>query len=101
GDRAEGEVVRATGTDGAAARTVAPPVAPGVAPTADNQGARLSLSDNPSSSETTNTIAASGTADKRKGSLTIPVSEPLCRGDWIRTSDLLNPIEPGFPAHFN
>src|SRR5262249_20628351 len=27
---------------------------------------------------------------KRKDSLTSPVSESQCRGDWIRTSDLLN-----------
>ena len=25
----------------------------------------------------------------------------VSRGDWIRTSDLLNPIEPGFPERFN
>jgi integrase len=37
-------------------------------------------------------IAVSSTADKREEPPTIPVSGSSCRGDWIRTSDLLNPI---------
>jgi hypothetical protein len=88
GDGREGEAARATGTDGTGARTLAPTLAP----TTDNRGAVLSLTGNPANSQVWNTLAVSGDGDKRRGPLTIPVSEPLCRGDWIRTSDLLNPI---------
>jgi len=38
-------------------------------------------------------VDARSTPVKSKGSLTASVSEPSCRGDWIRTSDLLNPIQ--------
>ena len=97
GEQGEGEAVRATGTDGAAARTVAPMVAP----TPDNLSATQSLAGKPAGAGLPNTPAVSGSADKEKGPLSIPDSGPSCRGDWIRTSDLLNPIEPGFPERFN
>jgi hypothetical protein len=38
-------------------------------------------------------LAVSALSDKRKEPLTIPVSGSLCRGDWIRTSDPLIPIQ--------
>jgi hypothetical protein len=92
GGQGQGEAMRATGTDGTAARTVAPLVAPTVAPTADNRGAALSFSGNPNSADVPNTFAVSGSPVKRKEPLTTGVSGSSSRGDWIRTSDLLNPI---------
>jgi integrase len=83
------EPVRATGTEGGAARTLAPTLAP----TPDNSGQTPSATGKPAGAGLPDTLAVSGSPDKKKGSLTIPVSEPLCRGDWIRTSDLLNPIQ--------
>jgi integrase len=83
------EAVRATGTEDTAARTVAPTVAPA----ADNRGQFLPTAGNPGSGPAGRPLAASGIPDKGKGSLTTGVSEPSCRGDWIRTSDLLNPIQ--------
>jgi integrase len=97
GGQPEEEAVRATGTDGPAARTVAPMVAP----TPDNLSTMQSLAGKPAGAGLPNALAVSGSTDKKKDSLTIPVSEPSCRGDWIRTSDLLNPIEPGFPERFD
>ncbi len=88
GDQAEGEAARATGTDGAA-RTLAPTVAP----TADNRGITLSLAGNPNSADVSSTLAVSGSPDKRKEPLTTGVSGSSCRGERIRTSDLLNPIQ--------
>jgi integrase len=88
-DRGKGEAVRATGIDNTAARTLAPTLAP----TGDNRGATLSVADNPNTSGDPHPLAVSGSPDKRKDSLTIPVNESSCRGDWIRTSDLLNPIQ--------
>jgi integrase len=88
GGQPEEEVARATGTDGAARRTLAPTLAP----TLDNPGTTLAFPGKAVSTDVLNTLAVSGSGDKRKGSLTSPVSEPSCRGDWIRTSDLLNPI---------
>jgi len=85
GDR---ETVRVTGRDGTATRTVAPTVAP----TTDNRGKSLSLSGNPFSGEDANTVAASGSPVKTKEPLTTGVNGSLCRGERIRTSDLLNPI---------
>src|SRR5262245_59183062 len=89
GDKREGESLRATGTDGTGARTLAPTLAP----TADNRGETLSVTGNRSIADALGTLAVRGSPGKRKGSLTTPVSEPSCRGDWIRTSDLLNPIQ--------
>ena len=94
GEQGEGEAVRATGTDGAAARTVAPVVAP----TPDNLSATQSLAGKPAGAGLPNTPAVSGSADKEKGPLSIPDSGPSCRGDWIRTSDLLNPIQAAGPG---
>jgi integrase len=89
GGQAEGEAVRATGTDGAAARTVAPVVAP----TPDNLSATQSTAGKPAGAGVPTTPVVSGSPDKKKGPLSIPDSGPSCRGDWIRTSDLLNPIQ--------
>jgi integrase len=89
GDQGEGEAAGATGTDGAGARTVAPTVAP----TPDNRGATLSLTGNPACGSLPSTYAASGSQDKKKGRLSSADNRPSCRGDWIRTSDLLNPIQ--------
>jgi hypothetical protein len=44
-------------------------------------------------------FAASGSPDKRKELLTTGVSGSPWRGDWIRTGDLLNPIQG--PTHHN
>jgi integrase len=89
------EAARATGTGGTAdgsLLTLARALAPTLALTPDNLVQALSSAGNPATGDVPSTLAASGSPDKKKGSLTIPVSEPSCRGDWIRTSDLLNPI---------
>jgi hypothetical protein len=91
-DAAEGEAVRATGTGGIMDKAVRL-VAPTVAPTPDNRGTTLSFPGNPTGADVPNTLDVSGSPDKKKGPLTTGVSEPSCRGDWIRTSDLLNPIQ--------
>jgi integrase len=83
------ESVQATGTDGAARM-----VAPTVAPTADNRGQLKSNPVLPASDGGMGTIVTSGSSDKRKGRLSSTDNRPSCRGDWIRTSDLLNPIFP-------
>jgi integrase len=88
GSRPVGESYRATGTEGRA-RTVAPMVAP----TADKRGQSPSIAGKSAASGLPNTFAVSGSPDKRRGPLTTPVSEPLSRGERIRTSDLLNPIQ--------
>src|SRR5262249_51373003 len=88
GDQREGKAARATGTDGGA-RTVAPTVAP----TADNQGTTPSFPGNLTDTDILNTLAVSGSSDKSKGRLSSADNRPSCRGDWIRTSDLLNPIQ--------
>jgi integrase len=82
------EALRATGTEGGSARTLAPLLAP----IADKRSESLSIPDNLNREVCSGTLAVSGVDDKRKDSLTIPVSESSSRGDWIRTSDLLNPI---------
>jgi hypothetical protein len=46
----------------------------------------------PSSIAVADAIVGSVSPGMKKGSLSSPDSEPACRGDWIRTSDLLNPI---------
>jgi hypothetical protein len=71
------ETVRATGTDGGAARTVAPTVAP----TADNRGQPPSSSGKVSSEGRADTVAASGSPDKKKGRLSTGDIRPPCRGD--------------------
>jgi integrase len=92
GGQAEGEALRATGTQGDFRHGVYL-VAPVVAPTPDNPGATRSLAGNPASGDAPSTLAASGSAVKGKGRLSSADSRPSCRGDWIRTSDLLNPIK--------
>src|SRR5262249_45328808 len=59
GGQPEGEAVRATGTDGPAARTVAP----AVAPTPDNRSSGQSLAGKPAGAGVPNALAASGSAD--------------------------------------
>jgi integrase len=76
GDHREGETVLATGTDGEAARTLAPLLAPTLAPTADNRGPTLSVSGNPSSADVSDTLAVSGSAVKGKGRLSSPDNRP-------------------------
>ena len=88
----EGEAVLATGTGGIPDKVVHL-VAPTVAPTADNQGTTRSLAGNPTSGDVPSTLAVSGCDVNEKGRLSSPDNRPACRGDWIRTSDLLNPIQ--------
>jgi integrase len=88
GDCPEREAIRATGAEGPAARTLAPTLAP----TTDKSGQVPSSAGNPAGSADPYTVAASGVADKKKGRLSSADNRPSCRGDWIRTSDLLNPI---------
>jgi integrase len=87
-EQREGQAVRATGTEGAA-RTVAPTVAP----TPDNCGKTVSLLGKAAEGAVSVPFAVSGSPDKRREPLTTDVSGSRCRGDWIRTSDLLNPIK--------
>ena len=90
-DGAEGgrNAVLATGTDGG----YVSPLAPLFASTADNPRPSLSLAGNVDGGDVPDALAVSGSVDKKKDSLTTGVSESACRGDWIRTSDLLNPIQ--------
>jgi hypothetical protein len=96
------EALQATGTEGGSVRTLAPLLAP----TADKRSESLSIAGNLNRETASDVLDVGGVPDKRKDSLTIPVSEPLCRGERIRTSDLLNPIQGGeskksrFPEHF-
>jgi integrase len=85
---AEGEVVRATGTEDTAARTLAPTLAPNP----DIQGQPLSIAGHSGRDDQSNRLAASNCSVKGKGWLSIADNQPSYRGDWIRTSDLLNPI---------
>jgi hypothetical protein len=94
---ADQEALLATGTDGGDPRTVAPTVAP----TPDIRGTTLSFPGTPASADVPKPVAASGDSVNGKGRLSSPDNRPSCRGDWIRTSDLLNPIEPGFPQLVN
>ena len=87
GDQARPEIVRATGTDGAA-RVVAPTVAP----TSDNSVQERSNPVLPFTGEVRTSVAVSGSPDKNKGRLSTCDNRPSCRGERIRTSDLLNPI---------
>jgi len=88
GDHAGREAARATGTDGAARM-----VAPTVAPTSDNP---VQTQTNPVLSligDAQSTVAVSGSPVNKNGRLSSSDNRPPCRGDWIRTSDLLNPIQ--------
>ncbi len=79
---------RATGTDGEA-RTLAPLLAP----TPDNSGQSPSNAGKASRGGHADTLAVNGNPDKRKGRLSTGDNRPTCRGERIRTSDLLNPIQ--------
>jgi integrase len=92
GDQAEGEAARATGTDGDSRQGVCS-LAPTLAPTPDNSVQPPSATGNPATGGVLSSPAASGSRGKRKGPLATGVSGPPCRGDWIRTSDLLNPMK--------
>ncbi len=83
----------ATGTEDAAPRTLAPLLAPTLAPNADNQGVILSLIDILNSGEEMSTVAVSAVPVKRREPLTSAVNGSQYRGERIRTSDLLNPIQ--------
>ncbi len=84
GDETGPAVVRATGTAGQA-RTVAP--------TPDNSVQARSKPVLPFTDDVRATLAASGFSVNGKGRLSTGDNRPSCRGDWIRTSDLLNPIQ--------
>jgi hypothetical protein len=92
GNAPAGEAVRATGTGGILDNLV-PLVAPTVAPTSDNRSATLSLAGDPARSDVRQALDVSGCGVKEKGRLSSADNRPASRGDWIRTSDLLNPIQ--------
>ena len=93
GQRVATQVVNATGTDDFRASRFAP----GFAPTADNSvqepsiGVKQGNAMGASGHEPV--FAATSFPIKGKDPLTIPVSGPSSRGERIRTSDLLNPIQ--------
>jgi integrase len=91
GELPEKEALQATGTDGDSRHGVHL-VAPTVAPTPDNSSTILATAGNPSREDVPNPVGASGSPVKRKGRVSSADNRPSCRGDWIRTSDLLNPI---------
>jgi integrase len=77
------EAVQATGTDGDSGRAasfVAPPVAPDVAPTADNCCPVLSFSGNPFTGDDSAALAGSGSPVNDKGRPSSPDSRPLESG---------------------
>ncbi|CAN5306171.1 hypothetical protein BH10PLA2_BH10PLA2_22530 [soil metagenome] len=80
--------LRATGTD-RASRTVAPTVAP----TPDRSEHVRSYPDNTPESDFARPFDVSGSPDTKKGRLSSADNRPNCRGERIRTSDLLNPIQ--------
>src|SRR5262249_51693591 len=88
GDLGRRETMQATGTDGNEARTLAPTLAP----TTDNSGQPPSNCVRSNTDGHSATFAASADAVKGKGRLSSADNRPSYRGDWIRTSDLLNPI---------
>jgi integrase len=92
GDQTESEAAQATGTDGTV-RTVAPTVAP----TSDNSVQERSTPVLPFTGDVSSTIGVSGSPVKKKGRLSSRDNRPSRRGDWIRTSDLLNPIQQAPP----
>ena len=83
----------ATGTD----ERLPPPPAPQLAPPRCKPGQCGAIPVNEGVSRTAGgrhpSPAVSSDLDKGRGPLTGAVSGPPCRGDWIRTSDLLNPIQ--------
>jgi hypothetical protein len=81
GEQADGEALQATGTAGGSTRTLAPLLAP----TPDKRSESLSIGDNMSREACSGTLAVSGVLDKRKDSLTTPVSESSCRGEPLCT----------------
>jgi hypothetical protein len=87
------ESAKATGTD-----DLGPiPFAPRFAPTLDKRGKSGASADkgtaNQPGHEGETRVATTSYAVKSNGPLTSVVSGPESRGDWIRTSDLLNPIQ--------
>jgi integrase len=94
GGRGDGEERQATGTDDRSARTLAPTLAP----TPDNSGTTLSIAGDTASATVPSPVAVSGDVVKGKGRLSTGDNRPSYRGDWIRTSDLLNPIQEAWRA---
>src|SRR5207248_3080499 len=84
-DADRGQAAAAMGTDDRETRTLAP--------TSDKPGQGLSIAGNPDRGGQASTPAVSDCDFKKKGRLSSPDNRPVCRGDWIRTSDLLNPIQ--------
>ena len=64
-----------------------------VAPTSDNLGQERSNPVLPFTGDDRNTLAASVIPVNEKGRLSTGDNRPSCRGERIRTSDLLNPIQ--------
>jgi hypothetical protein len=89
------DAVLATGTAGIMEKVIRL-LAPTLAPTSDKSG-HLGVSVvnaiRPGhSAQCSDEFAVSAMPDKRKEPLTFPVNGSSRQGDWIRTSDLLNPI---------
>jgi hypothetical protein len=85
GNQTEEQTARATGTDAAAGRTLAP--------TAFNRGQEPSKAGDPFSRDPSATLAVSGSPVKRKEPLTFPVSGSQSGAGGVRTPDLLNAIQ--------
>src|SRR5262249_19567114 len=92
GDLPEAEALRATGTD-ARLTFECKPLAPTLAPTADDSGQLPTVPVCLHTGDPASSLAVSGERVNGKGRLSVPDNRPSCRGDWIRTSDLLNPIQ--------
>jgi integrase len=87
---------QATGTDGGPANDGQPAarkLALRLAETGCKPGQPLSSADNGTALAMQTSLNAMSCPDKRNDSLSTSDSESSCRGDWIRTSDLLNPIQ--------
>jgi hypothetical protein len=93
GEGADREAARATGTDGEGARTLAPMLAP----TSDNRVQILSYADKMNTADDARPISEQSpqrqTGTKEKAGCQPVTTGHHSRGDWIRTSDLLNPIQ--------
>jgi Phage integrase family len=89
GKLAEEQHAKATGTDTATARTLAPTLAP----TAFNRGQGPSKAGNPCSADGPNRLDVSGSVVKRKEPLTLPVNGSQSGAGGVRTPDLLNAIQ--------
>jgi integrase len=85
----QGQAAVATGTEGKEEGTLAPLLAP----TSDKPRQVLSLAGELEEGDQTSSIDVSDCPVKEKGRLSSADNRPACRGDWIRTSDLLNPIQ--------